>query len=108
MTNGEKYKTFEERKKAFLDFCKLRSCYECPLERNDTTANTCSLFWIEQEAEKSSKEMIKELAGSVNKELYGFRPDEGELFDKEVQAIIKRRDAIKAIWAKQDEETAYD
>ena len=108
MKNKDKYTTIKERDEAFANFCNVRSiCDDCPvrtLSIKQCGRVSCGFAWLELEAEKSSKEMIEKLADIINTELYGSNIDR-HLFDEEVQAIIKRRAEIKAIWAKQDEET---
>lgn len=48
MTNYEKYKTTEERVKAFKEWCQ-GLCGTCPLERH--MLNGCGMFWLDLEAE---------------------------------------------------------
>jgi hypothetical protein len=107
MKNKDKYTTIKERDEAFNSFCKVRPvCDDCPvrtLSIQQCGRVSCGFAWLELEAEKSSKEMIEELTDTVNTELYGSNIDR-HLFDEEVQAIIKMRDKIKAVWAKQDVE----
>lgn len=61
MTNGEKYKTADEREKAFIEFCNTRSycgficpCYGTGESRWKTR---CSQFrWLDLEAEEKEAE----------------------------------------------------
>ena len=50
MKNEEKYKTAEEREKAFDDFCSKQAlCGNCPLQK--ATGARCGYRWLELEAE---------------------------------------------------------
>lgn len=56
MTNGEKYKTADERFMAFKKFCRFPlNCENCPIHRAKPRMGTiyCIFVWLEQEAEKS-------------------------------------------------------
>jgi Lar family restriction alleviation protein len=49
MTNGEKFKTAEERSKAFGNYCnsQSRGCNECPL--NKFAGDMCRFAWLDLE-----------------------------------------------------------
>ncbi len=52
MTNAEKYKTAEERKRAFCYFCLTKNkgiCFDCPAQ----TVGSCTFVWLELEAEEA-------------------------------------------------------
>lgn len=54
MTNEEKYKTPEERARAFIEFCHLHirgDCRECPVGKGKP-AEYCTFTWLALEAEK--------------------------------------------------------
>ena len=53
ITNEEKYKTAEERIKAFKKFCtSYKSCVDCPLKKLLPINYTgCKFFWLELEVE---------------------------------------------------------
>ena len=55
MTNGEKYKTPEERTKAFREHCKGKACGECPLYDKNGTIH-CAFKWLKFEAPMSATE----------------------------------------------------
>lgn len=71
MTNQEKYKTAQERERAFWQFCKIISCKNCPLIDIHKTAFDCILYWLEMEAEEEllscpfcgGKSTLYEIAG---------------------------------------------
>ena len=52
MTNGEKYKTEEERKKAFESFCIGRKCGKCPVFAKPAS---CFFAWTELPYVKESQ-----------------------------------------------------
>lgn len=60
MTNSEKFKTAEERDKAFGEFCKkIESCWVCPLAElgYKKKIRKCTFSWLDLEAnEESNKE----------------------------------------------------
>ena len=91
MKNFEKYKTVQERGKAFEDFCYISGdCRLCKLKDSDF----CRFEWLEQEAEPTSEELIKRFAFDLCVRL------------KTMVKILEQRDLIKKIWAKQEEELA--
>lgn len=48
MTNAEKYKTAEDRRRAYHDFCYThRDCADCPAYREDSS---CVNAWLDREA----------------------------------------------------------
>ena len=47
MTNAEKYKTPEERSKAFDAYCMATSCDECPCQ---IVPASCEYAWLDLEA----------------------------------------------------------
>lgn len=49
MKNSEKYRTAEERARAFKEWCH-GLCGNCPLERHDL--NGCGMLWLDLEAEE--------------------------------------------------------
>lgn len=51
MTNEERYKTTEERVKAFEEFCENRECIGCPLGKL-SKPNGCRFAWLALEAEE--------------------------------------------------------
>jgi hypothetical protein len=53
MTNQEKYKTLEERAKAFDEFC----CFNCPNCQLRNSKCSCVLVWLELEAQLSASEV---------------------------------------------------
>lgn len=55
MTNGEKYKTLQERQDAFKEFCQRRVCSSCPATRK---SKNCILGWLELEC-KGKVELSK-------------------------------------------------
>jgi len=66
MTNGEKYKTAQERANAFRKFCEShdRVCAGCPLDCNTRRSRDESMFaWLDLEKENSElRECLKEAA----------------------------------------------
>lgn len=59
MTNAEKFKTTEERDKAFGEFCKkVESCWVCPVGelRYKRKLRKCCFLWLELEAEEDNNE----------------------------------------------------
>jgi hypothetical protein len=62
MTNGEKYKTIEERSKAFNEFCTASAnCKRCPIkppvESGLHSAFTCAFTWLENDTQLSADEV---------------------------------------------------
>lgn len=102
MKNKEVYKTPEERMRAFKEFCNSADlCNDCTLHNfcDDEGNGMCILQWLELEP-KSSGELTMELVQNLK----SLRLTET---DYECIANIvseTRREQIKAIWAKQDEE----
>lgn len=47
MTNAEKYKTPEERSKAFDEYCLATKCDECPCQ---IVPASCEYVWLELKA----------------------------------------------------------
>lgn len=64
MTNGEKFKTAEERQSNFNKFCKQYGrCHHCPLGHS-SRLGVCRFKWLDLEYEKPSRGMediIREL-----------------------------------------------
>jgi hypothetical protein len=59
MTNAEKYKTAQERDKAFEEFCKkIESCWACGLGElcYKKRIKKCSFLWLELEVEEEDNE----------------------------------------------------
>lgn len=55
MTNGEKYKTAEERLNAFLRFCDSDKCESCPIENCECEYDVLAAFkWLDLEAEEEN------------------------------------------------------
>lgn len=52
MTNGEKFKTVEERKEPFKRFCNSRLCTDCEIFSRRFSERECGLFWLDLEAEE--------------------------------------------------------
>ena len=54
MLNSEKFKTANERAKAFTDFCDARTCDKCEMKElpEEYTTDCCLAFWLELEAEE--------------------------------------------------------
>lgn len=53
MTNGEKYKTPEERADAFGEFCEPRVCNECECsKRGKKDTSLCEFMWLTLEAKE--------------------------------------------------------
>jgi hypothetical protein len=77
MTNGEKFKTAEERQSNFNKFCKqYERCHHCPLG-HQARLGICRFKWLELEYEEPPREMkaiIKEL-----RELSSTNPMPGAL-----------------------------
>lgn len=55
MTNEQKYKTVEERQKAFEDFCSRHICGKIP--KNRCTKYGCLLEWLADEYEEPKQEL---------------------------------------------------
>lgn len=52
MTNGEKFKTAEDRFREFKKFCRERNCKSCPCRDTIKTYSSpvrCILIWLEME-----------------------------------------------------------
>lgn len=102
MKNKDKYKTPEERMEAFNKFCKsVDHCHDCMLHDflDDESNGMCVLQWLELEP-NSSKELIMKLVRNLN-ELNLVETG----YDYVSNIVSEtRREQIKAIWAKQDEE----
>jgi hypothetical protein len=102
LKNKDLYKTPEERMEAFNKFCDSSDwCCNCMLHdfAVDGSDGMCILQWLELEP-KSSGELIMQLVQNLknlNLTESGYRY---------VSDIVSetRREQIKAIWAKQDEE----
>lgn len=52
MTNGEKYKTAEERVEEFDKFCKKHYCYNCPVGKFGGRESACTFNWLDLEAKE--------------------------------------------------------
>lgn len=61
MTNGEKYKTTEERTAAFREYCNGRKCTVCP-NREHTDTRGCGFAWLELETPLTAAEVADTLA----------------------------------------------
>ena len=102
MKNKEIYKTPEERMEAFDDFCSsVDNCDDCMLHNfiNNGTNGMCILQWLELEP-KSSGKLTMELV--QNLKCLNLTEVNYKCIDDIVSET--RREQIKAIWAKQDEE----
>ena len=51
-TNEQKFKTAEERVKAFEEFCKSRDCEDCSICKRITKDSECWAHWLALEAEE--------------------------------------------------------
>lgn len=49
MTNEQKYKTAEERREAFFEFCDKQLCTECRFRDREYPALGCSFNWLADE-----------------------------------------------------------
>lgn len=60
MTNEEKYRTLNERQKAFQEYCSRYGCPSCKYLNNRNNNRNCALAWLADEAEevKSVNEAI--------------------------------------------------
>jgi Lar family restriction alleviation protein len=75
MTNGEKFKSAEERAEAFDEFCDNNECRECPLFDMRGGRVLCAFSWLELEYKEELKpcplcghtdiRMLKNSAGDV-------------------------------------------
>lgn len=65
MTNAEKYKTAEERERAFERFCGGRDCSTCPLnDFGGLYAHTsCRFPWLDLDEGLSAMDVVRILAG---------------------------------------------
>lgn len=55
MTNAEKFKTAEERQKAFMKFCSNKSCSKCHIWREFKQITNCKFIWLDIEYEETPK-----------------------------------------------------
>lgn len=55
MTNEQKYRTAEERVRAFDNFCSKRACPACKI-RNSNPTSYCAFLWLSLEAKMAAKE----------------------------------------------------
>jgi Lar family restriction alleviation protein len=56
MTNGEKFKTVEERGMAFNVYCHKRECFKCELnEVNKRPETNCAFQWLDLEYKEELK-----------------------------------------------------
>lgn len=55
MTNGEKFKTADERQKAFSKFCSNGLCAECHIWRKFKKITNCKFIWLELEYKEELK-----------------------------------------------------
>lgn len=55
MTNAEKYKTAEERDKAFFNFCHIRHFADCLNCELNGTEEACEFGWLEQEVQEDDE-----------------------------------------------------
>ena len=61
MTNGEKYKTAEERTEAFKEYCSgLTGCGSCK-HKNPNAPHACAFLWLNANTEPSIAEIIAEM-----------------------------------------------
>lgn len=56
MTNEEKYKTIDERAKAYMEFCGKRSCERCEVNVDEGRISECKFRWLALEAEDEKSE----------------------------------------------------
>lgn len=66
MTNGEKFKTAQERAEAFCKFCYKQTtedngCGNCPLDKYPS----CAFAWLELEAEEEKMETIEDIVDEM-------------------------------------------
>lgn len=54
MTNAEKYKTAEERARAWKEFCHKRHCLPCPAYKMANGNLICNFAWLDLEAEEDT------------------------------------------------------
>lgn len=55
MTNGEKYKTPEERQQAFQEMCSsYKNCATCPVLHKQGSILLCAFEWIDMKADKET------------------------------------------------------
>lgn len=54
LTNFEKFKTAEDREKAFQKFCHNRACEECDLFVENESSIKCAMRWLEREADQEA------------------------------------------------------
>jgi Lar family restriction alleviation protein len=52
MTNGEKFKTVNERFEAFDEFCDNHTCGNCPAGNVDCSESECAFNWLDLEYEE--------------------------------------------------------
>lgn len=58
MTNAEKYKTIEERSKAFNELCtSSESCERCPIRSPLGSGLHCAFTWLEKDTQLSADEV---------------------------------------------------
>ena len=58
MTNAEKYKTIEERSKAFNEIClSSEHCERCPIRSPVGSGLHCAFTWLEKDAQLSADEV---------------------------------------------------
>jgi len=77
MTNGEKYKTSNERAEALLAWCKVRDKRKCQKMRDGYCFN-CAMKWIDLESEEEKYETIDDVIADMGKAVEMMRKKESE------------------------------
>ena len=102
MTNGEKFKTAEERGKAFNAYCHSRLCADCELDGfNKCQESSCYFHWLELEAKEEALLPCPFCGGRAefNKTLVEGRTDGWvQCTYCGVHFITKERDEAIAAW----------
>ena len=103
MTNGEKFKTAEERTEAFGDYCDSQKigCDECPL--NKYAGNMCRYAWLDLE----HKEVLKPCPFCGGKAAME-RMDVSDCKYRVRCSNVKCKIVLRTRWLKSAEEAAED
>ena len=107
MKNGEKFKSYDERERAFSKFC--TNCEKCKLNKirwkKFGAIRACAFAWLDLEAEKpkSSKDMISDLIEEVSNVIIG-NEKANRLRIEMMTKLLSHRDKIQQIWQAQDKE----
>lgn len=94
MTNVEKYKTVEERTKAFREYCNGLKCTECPICEHTATRG-CGFAWLDLEAEE--EEMTAAEVADILEEHNKWRRGEGEYAEAGAKCSITAEELGTAI-----------